>query len=240
MTIKCLIIDDEQPARELLKSYVEKVPQLHLVELCKSPFDALSIMKRERIDLLLLDVQMPDLNGTDMLRCIIDEKPLVIFTTAAQEYALEGYELNAVDYMLKPISFERFMKGIQKVLKQKELLDYKNHSTVNLSPILAQEKDYIVLKTNQKLHRVPFCEILYIEGMKEYVIFYTKSQKLIIHTSLKLLEQNLPQDDFLRVHKSYIVNKKEVSNMFGNQLAIGEKYIPIGYSYKQIIIDKIF
>lgn len=241
MTIKCLIIDDEQPARELLKSYVEKVPQLHLVELCKSPFEALSIMKREQIDLLLLDVQMPDLNGTDMLRCIIDVKPLIIFTTAAQEYALEGYELDAIDYMLKPIRFERFMKGIQKVLKQKELLDYKNQSTTNLVPIsVQQDKDYIVLKTNQKLYKVPFSEILYIEGMKEYVVFYTKSQKLVIHTSLKLLEQNLPEDDFLRVHKSYIVNKKEVSNMFGNQLAIGEKYIPIGYSYKQIIIDKIF
>lgn len=238
MTIKCLIIDDEQPARELLKSYVTKISDLELVALCKNPIDALAIMREQTIDLLLLDIQMPDLNGTDMLRCINGDKPLVIFTTATKDYAIESYELDVVDYMLKPISFDRFMKGIQKVLKHKELLDYKTQNSLALTPVL--EKDYIVVKSNQKLYKVPFGEILYIEGMKEYVTFYMTTQKLVIHTSLKLLEQNLPQDNFLRVHKSYIVNKDKVSNMFGNQLAIGEKYIPIGYSYKEATLAKIF
>jgi len=238
MTIKCLIIDDEQPARELLKNYVDKIPKLELVALCKSPLDALSIIKEKSIDLLLLDIQMPDLKGTDMLRCIIGQKPMVIFTTAYQEYAIEGYELDVIDYMLKPISFNRFIKGIEKAKEHKEWMGYKGQNTPDKPSSL--EKDYIVLKANQKLHRIQYNEILYIEGMKEYVVFYTENQKLIIHASLKSLEKTLPNDEFLRVHKSYIVNKTKVSNMFGNQLAIGEKYIPIGYSYKHKTVEQIF
>jgi DNA-binding LytR/AlgR family response regulator len=238
MTLKCLIIDDEQPARELLENYVNKIPQLKLVGLCKSPLDALGIIKEESIDLLLLDIQMPDLKGTDMLRCIIGQKPMVIFTTAYQEYAIEGYELDIIDYMLKPISFNRFLKGIQKAKEYKEWMEYKGQNDQSRPSSL--EKDYIVLRANQKLYRVDFNEILYVEGMKEYVVFYTENQKLIIHASLKSLEITLPSDDFLRVHKSYIVNKTKVSNMFGNQLAIGEKYIPIGYSYKQKAVEQIF
>ncbi|BDS14429.1 LytR/AlgR family response regulator transcription factor [Aureispira anguillae] len=238
MRITCLIIDDEQPARELLKSYVEKIETLDLVGSCKSPLDALSIIQKQSIDLLLLDIQMPDLKGTDLLRCITGQQPLVIFTTAYQEYAIEGYELDIVDYMLKPISFDRFLKGIQKVLEHKQWMDYKQQNLASVPPSL--EKDYIVLKANQKLHRVQFNEILYIEGMKEYVVFYTTELRLVIHASLKSLEQRLPQDQFFRVHKSYIVNKNKVSNMFGNQLFIGGEYIPIGYSYKQITLKKIF
>lgn len=238
MTIKCLIVDDEQPARDLLRSYVDKIPQLELIGLCKSPLDALTIIQREAVDLVLLDIQMPDLKGTDMLRCITGQRPMVIITTAYQEYAIEGYELDVVDYMLKPISFNRFLKGIQKVLEYKEWMLFKAQNLASKPTSL--EKEYIVLKSNQKLHRIHFDSILYIEGMKEYAMFYTNDQNLLIHTSLKALEKTLPVNDFLRVHKSYIVNKTKVSNMFGNQLAIGEAYIPIGYSYKQKTIKQIF
>jgi DNA-binding LytR/AlgR family response regulator len=238
MSITCLIIDDEQPARELLQSYISKIPDLELIDSCKNPLDALSIIQEQSIDLLLLDIQMPDLKGTELLRCIAGKQPLVIFTTAYQEYAIEGYELDVVDYMLKPISFDRFLKGIQKVLEHKQWMDYKLQNMPSKES--NTEKDYIVLKANQKLHKVQLSDILYIEGMKEYVVFYTTQQKLVIHASLKSLEARLPEDGFLRVHKSYIVNKNKVSNMFGNQLAIGDKYIPIGYSYKRFIINKIF
>lgn len=238
MSLNCLIVDDEEPARALLTNYIDKIPDLELVAACKNPLEALNILQESSVDLLLLDIQMPDLKGTDMLRCIAGQKPLVIFTTAYQEYAIEGYELDIVDYMLKPISFDRFLRGIQKVLEHKQWMDFKQQ---NLPPKpTSTEKDYIVLKANQKLHRVQLNEILYIEGMKEYVVFHTKEQKLVIHASLKSLEQSLPSHDFLRVHKSYIVNKNKVSNMFGNQLAIEDKYIPIGYSYKQIALKKIF
>lgn len=238
MSITCLIIDDEQPARELLQSYLSKIPDFELVQSCKSPLDALSIIQEQSIDLLLLDIQMPDLKGTEFLRCITGKRPLVIFTTAYQEYAVEGYELDVIDYMLKPISFDRFLKGIQKVLERKEWREYKLQNTPSKTPSL--EKDYIVLKANQKLYKVQLNDILYIEGMKEYVVFYTEHQKLVIHASLKSLKTRLPNDQFLRVHKSYIVNKHRVSNMFGNQLAIGDKYIPIGYSYKRTIVNQIF
>lgn len=238
MSITCLIIDDEQPARELLQSYISKIPDLELIDSCKSPLDALSLIQEQSIDLLLLDIQMPDLKGTELLRCITGKQPLVIFTTAYQEYAIEGYELDVVDYMLKPISFDRFLKGIQKVLEHKQWMEYKLQNMPSKATTI--EKDYIVLKANQKLYRVQLNDILYIEGMKEYVVFYTTKQKLVIHASLKSLETRLPQDEFLRVHKSYIVNKNKVSNMFGNQLAIGDKYIPIGYSYKRFIVNQIF
>lgn len=238
MSITCLIIDDEQPARELLQNYISKIPDLELIDSCKSPLEALSMIQEQSIDLLLLDIQMPDLKGTELLRCITGKQPLVILTTAYQEYAIEGYELDVVDYMLKPISFDRFLKGIQKVLEHKQWMEYKLQNMPSKES--TSEKDYIVLKANQKLHRVQLNDILYIEGMKEYVVFYTTQQKLVIHASLKSLETRLPQDAFLRVHKSYIVNKNKVSNMFGNQLAIGEKYIPIGYSYKRFVVNKIF
>ncbi|WMX15027.1 MULTISPECIES: LytTR family DNA-binding domain-containing protein [unclassified Aureispira] len=238
MSITCLIIDDEQPARELLKKYLSKVPDLELIGACKSPLDALSIIQEQSVDLLLLDIQMPDLKGTELLRCITGKQPLVIFTTAYQEYAIEGFELDVVDYMLKPISFDRFLKGIQKVLEHKQWMEYKHQNLPSKS--ISTEKDYIALKSNQKLHKVQLNDILYIEGMKEYVVFYTEVQKLVIHASLKSLETRLPQDAFLRVHKSYIVNKNKVSNMFGNQLAVGDKYIPIGYSYKRTIVNQIF
>ncbi|CAA6802730.1 MAG: LytTR family two component transcriptional regulator [uncultured Aureispira sp.] len=177
-------------------------------------------------------------NGTELLQCITGKQPLVIFTTAYQEYAIEDYELNVIDYMLKPVSFDRFLKGIQKVLEHKQWMEYKRQNVPSKES--TTEKNYIVLKVNQKLYRVQLNNILYIEGMKEYVVFYTTKQKLVIHASLKSLEIRLPQDAFLRVHKSYIVHKNKVSNMFGNQLAIGDKYIPIGYSYKRFIVNKIF
>lgn len=238
MSITCLIIDDEQPARELLQKYISKIPDLELIHSCKNPLDALNLIQEQSIDLLLLDIQMPDLKGTELLKCIGGKQPLVIFTTAYQEYAIEGYELDVVDYMLKPISFERFLKGIQKVLEHKQWMEYKFQNLPSKESSV--EKNYIVLKENKKLHKVELSSILYIEGMKEYVMFYTTTQKMIIHASLKSLETRLPQDIFLRVHKSYIVNKNKVSNMFGNQLAIGDKYIPIGYSYKRIIVNQIF
>lgn len=238
MTINCLVVDDEQPARELLTSYIQKIPQLNLIGAFRSPLEALGIIQQEPIDLLLLDIQMPDLKGTDMLRCIMGQRPMVIFTTAYQEYAIEGYELDVIDYMLKPISFDRFLRGIQKALEYKEWMLFKAKNSPSKPSSL--EKGYVVVKANQKLHRVYFNELLYIESMKEYVMFYTTQDKLMIHASLKSFEARLPQEAFLRVHKSYIVNKTKVSNMFGNQLAVGEQYIPIGYSYKQNVMKQIF
>ncbi|MCP4438544.1 MAG: response regulator transcription factor [Aureispira sp.] len=238
MKIKTLIVDDEQPARLLLQNYVERMPQLELVAMCKNPLEALDLLQKETIDLLLLDIQMPELMGTDLLKSI-PQQPLVIFTTAYQEYALEGYELDVVDYMLKPISFNRFLKGVNKAVELFQLRQQEG-VVVPVATDATLKKDYIVIKANQRLYRMRYNDILYIQGLKEYVTFYTKEQKLVVHGALKYFERELPSTSFLRVHKSYIVNKNKVNNLYGNQLEIDKTQIPIGYTYRQTVLNELF
>jgi len=227
-------VDDEQLARTLLKQYVDKSPQLELVAECKSPLEAMEFLRNTKIDLMFLDIQMPDLLGTEMLK-VIPNKPLVIFTTAYKEYALEGFELDVVDYMLKPISFERFIQGVNKV--EKRIL---SQNTPTETPAISNKKDYITLKSEHKIYKVKHDDILYIQGLKEYVTFFTTDQKIITLESLKKLENLLPSDKFLRVHKSYIINKDKVSALSGNELEITKVKIPIGKTYKEVVLEKVF
>lgn len=238
MKIKCLIVDDEKPARELLESYANKVPDLEVVGVLKNPLDALNTIQKDRIDILFLDIQMPEISGVNLLDCLGEEKPLVIFTTAYQDYALQGYELDVFDYMLKPISFERFLKGVNKAIKQIHLKKGSLKQNIHMASD-ANTKDYIVLKADYKIYKVKFCDIHYIEGLKEYVTFYTTNKKIIVYESLKNLQATLPSN-FLRIHKSFIVNKNWVKAMHGNQLEILDVKIPIGISYKDTVKMKIF
>lgn len=241
MKIKCIIVDDEQLARQLLERYINKLSGLELVKSCKSPLEALNILQNEKVDLMFLDIQMPDLKGTELLQSL-KHKPIVIFTTAYQEYALEGYQLDVIDYMLKPISFERFLQGVNKAAEQIRLL--KSSSALskeeNHQHPVKDQKKYLHLKAEHKVHKILIDEILYIEGLKEYVTFYLEAQKLIVLESLKNLEQLLPHDKFMRIHKSYIINTEKISLLYGNQVKIKDKYIPVGKSYKSEVVNKLF
>jgi DNA-binding LytR/AlgR family response regulator len=228
--MRCVIADDEKLARNLIESYVAKVPFLELVASCKNGIEASEVLMKEEIDLLITDIQMPELLGTDLVKTLPDP-PLVIFTTAYKDYAVEGFELSAVDYLLKPFAFERFLTAVNKA---KELNESANQEDVNL------KKDYLTIKADHKLYKVQYKDIKYIEGQREYVSFHTPNGRITALLSLKHLEESLPSDMFIRCHKSYIVNKDMVEALEGNSLVIQDKSIPIGQSYKERVVAEVF
>jgi len=235
--MKCIIVDDEQLARGLIESYIKKMPYLSLHGKCKNSMEAMRILQQEAIDLMFLDIQMPDLSGVKFLKTL-SNKPMVIFTTAYKEYAIEGYQLDVVDYLLKPISFERFVQAVNKAIERK-----KNNTTENTNEITIQNKkakDYILLKADHRTHRVKFTDILYIEGLREYVTFFTKNKNIIVLESLKKLEEILPKSNFMRIHKSFIINTDKVMSLYGNQIEIENKKIPVGKSYIEKVRKELF
>ena len=223
-TIKCIVIDDEELARTLLKSYIDKVDFLELVDDFENPIEAMQVLKENAIDLVFLDIQMPELKGTDFAK-MIDPKTKVIFTTAYSEYALEGFELNALDYLLKPITFERFLTAVNKVIVEADSI---------------QLDDTITVKSGYDLFKVKFEDILYIESDSEYVNFYTSGKKIMSHQSLKSLENSLPKFLFMRVHRSYIVNKIKVTGLKGRDLIIADTLIPVSDSYFSDVKKELF
>lgn len=230
MKIKCIVIDDEHLARTLLDDYISKIPYLELVAKCEGAPQAIAVLQNETIDLMFLDVQMPDLTGIDFLKSL-KTKPVVIFTTAYPDYALDGYALDVIDYLLKPISFERFVQAVNKAADQIKLLRGKGDE---------EDKGFIALKSEHRVHKVSYSNILLIEGLKEYVIFHLKEGKRIITLeALKNLEELLP-DNFLRIHRSYIINKNYVQSLYGNMVEIGDKKIAIGKTFKEKVIDQLF
>ena len=239
MKIKCLIVDDEQYARKLLEGYVNKIPDLDLAGLCKNSMEAMLQLNKQRIDLIFLDIQMPDLTGIDFLKTLTN-KPLVIFTTAYQEYALDGYELDVIDYMLKPISFERFLKGVNKAIEQLRIKSQVPAPATKSSERGHESDGSINIKADSKIYKLKHSNILFIEGLKEYVTFYTPQRKYIVLESLKRLEQTLPGRQFLRIHKSYIINTTKVESLYGNMIEIGEHQLPIGKSYAEQVKTSLF
>lgn len=227
MTLKCLIVDDEQLARKLIEGYVAKLPELELIGSCKNPLEAREVMRDQAVDLLFLDIRMPEMLGTEFVKTL-NQKPAIVLTTAYEEYALESYELEVTDYLLKPFSFDRFLKAVNKtiaLLKQKAAAESE-----------PDVEEFISLKADHRIYKVPINEIRYIEGLKEYVGFYTKERRIVVLESLKKLEQSLPADRFMRVHKSYIVNTKMIKSLYGNQVDLGDKQIPVGQSYKEAVL----
>lgn len=233
--ITCLIVDDEQSATNVLKSYVEKTPFLELVAIANDPLEALAILREKKIDLVFVDVQMPNLSGVEMVKMIQGEKTKVIFTTAFSEFAVEGFEQEALDYLLKPISFERFLKAAQRAL------DASAFSPSEWQPP-TKEDDYIFVKTELKgkMLKVNFKDIMYIEGLKNYVSIYTPEERIISYISFKQLEEVLPPN-FKRVHKSYIVSMDKIKAVDGNQILLhGMKaYIPLGETYRAPFFDML-
>ncbi len=231
--LNCLIIDDEELARQLLETYVLKIPDLRLVDMCKNPLEALPFLKRESIDLLFLDIQMPEITGIDFLKAL-REKPFVIFTTAYPQYALESYELDVLDYLVKPIRFERFFQAVQKAITR------STPTITSTGNKKEREKDYLLVRADHKVYRLPLEDIVYIKGMQEYVAFHTTSHRIISLNALKHLEETLPSDQFIRVHKSYIVALAAIRSLEGNQLNIGGEKIPIGSHYKEELLKRVF
>lgn len=232
--IKTLLVDDEYLALNLLEKFTDRVPGLEVVEKVKSPMRALDILHQTPIDLLFLDIQMPTLSGNNLLKTL-KNPPLTIFTTAYSDYAIEAFELNAVDYLLKPFSFERFLKAVNKA---KDHLQLPPLPPAIEAPTIS--KDFFSIKVDGKIMKVHFEDILYIEGLKEYVRVVCRDVRLVTLARLKNMEDLLPADKFVRVHKSYIVAKSKVQALEGNMLDISKHKIPISRSKRDEILEWIF
>lgn len=232
-----LIVDDEPLALDVLETYIERLPSLNLVKKCQNALVANAALRQHNIDLIFLDIQMPQWTGIDFLKSLTNP-PLVIFTTAYQNYALEGYELNVIDYLLKPISFERFMKAVNKASAQLEL--QKETPSVVASTAAKEEADFIFVKSDKKLIKIKFADILYIEGLKDYVIIrIANAPRVITLQTMKSLENKLPSTIFKRTHRSYIVNLDAINAIVGNMVEINKKHLPIGKNYRDALLKII-
>ncbi|WP_214072294.1 LytTR family DNA-binding domain-containing protein [Mucilaginibacter sp. dw_454] len=235
--IRCIAVDDEAYATRIIADHIAKIPFLELVATCTSAIEALQLIQQGGIDLVFMDIQMPDLTGIQFLK-LLGSKCKVILTTAYPEYALEGYEHDVVDYLLKPIAFDRFYKAANKALA---LLSPASEQTVAPAPVApapstppAATADYMFVKgeSKNKFLKINHNDILYIEGLKNYISVFTNEQRIITYQTLRDLEKQLPQPPFYRVHKSYIVSIDKIRLVDGNQLYIGQQAIPIGETYR--------
>lgn len=233
--IRTIIVDDEPLALDILESYIAKVPEIELVARCTNALEANAIIKSERVDLMLLDIQMPQISGVEFLKTL-PNPPAVILTTAYPDYALEGYELNIIDFLLKPISFDRFVKAVNKAGEK-----LKRHSPENVKSDL--QEDFFFIKADKKLVKVNFDDIIYIEGLKDYVIIRCEQNRIITLQTMKSLEDRLPSAMFKRVHRSFIVNLNKITALDGSILEVIEKgqtkILPIGKNYKDELLELI-
>lgn len=227
--IRCIAVDDEPLALTIISEYARKIPFITLEKGFTNAAEALIYLQTEKPELVFLDIQMPEIKGVDFAR-MIQWKTAVIFTTAYSQYAIESYNLDAIDYLLKPIPFERFLQAVNKASRYLQ-------TDTNVTP--AEEKNFLFVKSGYKSVKINFDDILYIEGLKEYVTIYTKNQKVLKLDTLKNLEVVLPKNHFIRVHKSYIVNLIHVKASFGNTLEFNDKQIPIGRAFKELVQQKI-
>lgn len=233
---KVLIVDDEFLARKLLQGYVEKISELQLVGTCSNIAETYKALKEQQVDILLLDIHLPDLNGMEFAKTCTN-LPAIIFTTAYSEYALESYEVSAVDYLLKPIKFERFQEAIRKAMAVSQPQDLKTSEPHNLTT--SGPQDYLLIKADYKLYKVNFDDLLYIEGQHEYVSFYTKDKRITALYALKSLEEQLPADRFIRVHKSYIVALSQIQEIEQLSLTVAGAKVPIGGNYRDALLKRL-
>ena len=231
--IRCLVVDDEPLALHIIEDYIAKVPFLELVKATTNPIEALTLVQEGNIDLVFLDVQMPELTGIQFLK-IANGKTKVILTTAYSQYALEGYELDVVDYLLKPIAFDRFFKAAQKA---QGILRPSVKPAAEPAPVVQQQQqdfsnDFIFVKSEYKIQKVYLNQILYIEGLKDYISIFTDTERIITLQNMKKMEETLPENHFVRVHKSYIVALSKIDSIERSRISIGDKIIPIGDTYR--------
>lgn len=232
ITLRCCVVDDEPLAGQLISSYIERTPYMELVGVFTSAQDAIKTILDEKIDVVFLDIQMPQLNGIEFAK-IMPPTCRVILTTAYDCYAIQGFKVNALDYLLKPIDYEEFIVAANKALQWKELNRQADANTAN--------KNFIIVKSEYKLIQIPIANILFVEGLKDYVKIYLDNEQKSVMTlmSMKTLERHLPMDRFLRVHRSFIVNTCKIKIIERNRIVFGNHYIPISESYKQSFAEYI-
>jgi DNA-binding LytR/AlgR family response regulator len=228
--IKCLIVDDEPLAIDVIKDYVKQVPQLSLVDSCSDAMSAFQIINQQPIDLIFLDIQMPGINGISFIKSL-SNPPAVILTTAFREYAIESYEIEVVDYLLKPISFDRFFKAINKHLNSTTLI-------ASTPTVAAKAGGSIYVYSNKKNLKVYFDDILYVESIKDYITIHTTDRQIISKSTITNYEELLPAS-FFRVHRSFIVNSAKINAFTHQDIEIGDKEIPIGTSYKRVVLEQL-
>ncbi|MCB0664197.1 MAG: response regulator transcription factor [Saprospiraceae bacterium] len=237
MEINTLIVDDEPLALDVLETYIQRMPELKLITRCANAFQANEALTSNSIDLMFLDIQMPQLTGIDFIKTL-KNPPLVIFTTAFPNYAIEGFELDAVDYLLKPISADRFMKAANKAIEQIKLRQAKQGAEIG-----PDESEFIFVKADKKYVKVRYDEIIYIEGLKDYVIIKLLTGRVITLQTMKSLEDKLPSKSFKRIHRSYIVNLDKINAIVGNMVDVLEngksKHLPVGKNYRDDLLDMV-
>ncbi|MFB9861922.1 LytR/AlgR family response regulator transcription factor [Rufibacter immobilis] len=231
MPLTCLAIDDEPLALDLMRSYISKIPFLQLVQTCSSALQAMEVLQRQPIDLLFLDIEMPEITGVQFVQSL-SHRPAVIFTTAYPQYALDGFTLDAVDYLLKPIPFDRFFKAVNKVYERVQRPQAPTPLAVS-APVPQENEDFIFVKADYKTLRVNLKDLLFIEGLKDYVILHTTSRKIITLLSMSKITEKLPEQEFARVHRSFIVSLHHIDSIEKGRIRIKEQEIPIGDSYRE-------
>lgn len=227
--ISCLIVDDEPPALLLMEKYINAVPLLHLAGKCTNAVDAMSILQQHAVDLIFLDIQMPQILGTDFIRTLVNP-PKVVFTTAFRKFAIEGFELDAVDYLLKPIAFERFLKAVNKVMKLN--LPVVQAFPQDITPKKEAEPAFLLLRADRKNLKIQLQDILFIESLKDYVKVVTKDRSIVSKQSISAIEDNLPEEAFLRIHRSFIVSLSKIGSFTAGIIQVGKFELPVSRSYR--------
>ena len=221
--LKCIIVDDEPVARDIISSYIKKVPNLELIKSFKNASDAILFLQDNSADLFFLDINMPEISGLSLAK-IIHNKTQIIFTTAYREYAIEGFNLNVVDYLLKPISFDRFMEAIQKIKPLKKEV---------------ANKEFMFVRSDRKMVKLDLKSILYIESLSDYVKIFTQEKTIITRETISKIQEKLPKNNFLRIHRSYIISIKNINSYTNEFIEIKNKAIPISRSYKESVLQKL-
>ena len=230
---KCLIIDDEPIAIRVIKKHLSAFTDFEVVAECNNALEAMPVLSKENIDLLFCDIQMPQISGVDFIRTLA-HPPKVIFTTAYRDYALEAFELNVIDYLLKPISFERFTKAINNFL---ELESFKNPQIQNNENNDIQKQEFIFLKADKKHYKIDLCDIFYFESMGDYVIAFTAGKKIVTKEKISNLAEKLPENQFLQIHRSYIISIPKIESVGPGFVEVNKKKLPVGRSYKSEVSE---
>ena len=230
-----IIVDDEYLARKLLQDYVSKVESLQLVATCSNAFEAMEALEKNNVDIMLLDIQMPDLTGLELVKGL-EKKPAVIFTTAYSEYAVDAFSLAVVDYLLKPFDFPRFFQAIRKAIGN---VQPKAEETTKQAADISKSNDFITVKADYKLYKINYDDLLFIEGQHEYVTFHTTQRRITALVALKDLEEMLPTDRFVRVHKSYIVSFTHIQDLDKSDVTVAGNKVPVGASYRDELLSRL-
>jgi len=221
--LKCVVVDDEPMAREIIEAYIAKTPNLELMASCKNAAEAILFAQEDDVGLFFLDINMPEISGLSLAK-IIHKKTQIIFTTAYREYAIDGFNLNVVDYLLKPIAFDRFLQAVQKV---------------SLSEITATNNDFMFVRSDRKMVKIDFNSILYIESLSDYLKIFTTEKTIIIRETISSLEEKLPSKKFIRIHRSFIISLKNITSYTNEFIEINHKALPISRSYKESVLQKL-